>query len=149
MRILTTVLLGVSLAANAVVGFLIVDLRQDFDNTQTILDEKVAAAESRLADLVDTAIEKVPDADLVRQQVDDLETKLFGLGGGSKYRDGIVNILADSSANHAGDIGGLKSCVNSAFRTLGVYATEIARWAGITASGGYAFKPTFRTPSCL
>ncbi len=145
------------LFATVALGYLLWDLRRDFDNVQSDLDHKVEEAEGRLTVLVAKAVNEVPDVDAVRQDVEQLEEALFGFAGapvaandelGELRKDlGDALRLMQQSAALSGDYA-TTACVNSGFQSLQNYAARVAGYAGIVASGGFAARPYAPNPRC-
>jgi hypothetical protein len=161
----TGILVVLSLAVNAGLGYMVWVLRQDLDNSNARLNEEVSAAkarldadvsaaETRLADITQEAMTQVPDVDALRRDVqsveanvDDLEATLFGPAGAGLQSDAVGSLQRDIRG-HKSDTESLKFCVNNAFGRLQDYAARVAGYMGVIASGGIAVRPTAITPRC-
>jgi hypothetical protein len=162
---LAGILVVLSLAGNAGLGYMVWVLRQDLDTSKARLDAEVSAAEarldteisaaeSRLTDITQEAMAQVPDVEAVRQDVqsvkgdvDDLENALFGPMGAGFQSDAIGSVQRDVRGLK-GDAESLKFCVNNAFGRLQDYAARVAGYMGVIATGGIAARPTAITPRC-
>lgn len=165
MKKLAGVLVVLSLAVNAGLGYMVWVLRQDLDTSKARLDAQVSAAEARLdgeisaaearlSDITQEAMAQVPDVDAVRQdvqsveaEVDDLENALFGPLGPGIGSDAMGSVQRDVRSLK-GDVDSLKFCVNNAFGRLQEYAARVAGYMGVIATGGIAVRPTAITPRC-
>lgn len=141
------------MAATGVLGYLLWDLRQDFETAEVAFDRKVAEAEENLADITAAAIAEVPDVDEVQGDVDSLETALFGPGGPPMGQNNAIgDIRGDlaATANLMDDFA-TTFCVNDAFGRLARYSAEVAAHTGRIASGAFLVGPPPRLsiPRCF
>jgi hypothetical protein len=150
----TGILVVLSLAVNAGLGYMVWVLRQDLDNSNARLNAEVSAAKTRLADITREAMAQVPDVDAVRRDVqsveanvDDLEVAFFGPAGTGLQSDAVGSLQRDIRGLKS-DTESLKFCVNNAFGRLQDYAARVAGYMGVIASGGIAVRPTAMTPRC-
>lgn len=112
--------LALSLLANGALAGFLFDTRRDFAAAEDLFDAKVRAAEEELAAVTAAAIAQVPDVDTIKRDLDDLESKLFGISGGGFRRDIIGSLEADmasakrSVTSLSFDLSSFKSCMNRA-----------------------------------
>lgn len=141
------------MAATGLLGYLLWDLRQDFDKAEVAFDRKVAEAEKNLADITAAAIAEVPDVDAVQDDVDALEVAVFGpIGAPVGERDALGSVRRDvASMARLMDDFATTFCVNDAFGDLARYSAEVATYAGRVASGSLfvGSAPRIALPRCL
>lgn len=154
MKKVVGVFIVLSLAANAGLGYVVWVLRQDLDNSKARLDTEVSAAETRLTAITQEAMSQVPDVDAVRRDVEsvvsdvqDLEDTLFGPSGPG-YQSNALGSLQGDVRGLKGDMSSLKFCVNNAFGRLQDYASRVAAYVGLIATGGIGVRPLSVTPRC-
>jgi len=153
---LLSVGLALSLAAAGVLGYLVWDLHSRFSKAEDslnsqlaeaerILDERIAAAQRTLTVIVEGALARAPDVDLVQEQLDDLEETLFGIQGPPPFA---LDILGDLEKDVA-EVSSLKACVNSGFDTLQANIERVESYVAALSTGLIAIRPSTFGPQCL
>ena len=125
-------LLAISLMANIALGYVVAELRSDFDNASAVLDDKLVEAEDRLDARIASAEQRIPDVDDIQNDLTDLERATFGPLG-PRFQTNAIGTLED-------EIDSLKSCFN---RNLFTAFNNFERYV----FNDYAF--TYYIPRCF
>lgn len=129
-RFLNTIVV-VSLLATAGLGFKVYEQGRKLNRAETIMNEnlrvaeaaldlKVAKAEDRITQIAASAVAEIPDVDQVKDDLQALETTLFGFSSQGFERDLLGDIQQDitsidrSVENLSFSLDSFKSCFNRA-----------------------------------